>query len=187
MIERDGVRWTIETHAIVSREGFIADADGIMPPCLIVPSDQKRFQAALSRAALTIVGRKGHEAHSANGRRRLVLTSQVSGLSGNENMTFWNPEGAPVEDALSLAAPNGGTVANAGGQRVMSLCLPWTDRFDLVVAEQCMIANGIACLPGTRSVTDILLRLREAGFAETTTVWIDAANGLRLHSFQRER
>lgn len=166
-----GTSWTLAAHAIVSREGFIADADGTMPPGLHVPEDQARFRAALAAADVTILGREGHERHPQEDRRRLVLTTRASGVEACRGgaAVFWNPSTAPLERALAAfgldgPGPDGSAreAVVAGGTRVMTALLPHTDRFDLAVAD-CSIAQGRPCLEGTASVEGIERRLREAG------------------------
>ena len=163
--------WRFVAHAIVSCEGFIADADGKMPTCLHVPEDQARFRAALASADVTILGRAGHERHPAQGRPRLVLTSQVDGLDvareGGGRVAYWNPNGTGLASALaSFAGGAGGrTAVIAGGTQVMTTLLPVTDRFDLVVAPNCSIENGRPCLFGARSVDEIEALLATSGMA----------------------
>ena len=184
MIEAHGARWRLVAHAIVSAEGCIADADGAMPPCLHVPEDQRRFRAALEGAALTVLGREGHERHPAGTRRRLVLTSRVAALEAEGRATLWNPDGAPLAEALRLSAPGGGEVVVAGGTRVMTALLPVTDRFDLVIARDCRIPDGRPCLVGTRSVAEIAARLERAGLARAETRPL--APGATLHVHLRD-
>lgn len=186
MVERDGVVWRIESHAIVSREGYLADANGDMPSCLHVEEDQRRFQAALSRATATIVGRMGHERHPAGRRRRLVLTSRANGIETRERVTFWNPDMASFADALAVAAPEGGTVANAGGPRVMAALLPVTDAFDLVVATRCSIDGGLMCLPGEASIESVRRTLVQAGLHHLETMRMDGAGDVVLHRHARD-
>ena len=156
--------WRFVTHAIVSREGYIADRDGTMPDCLHVPEDQARFRAALASADVTIVGREGHERHPAGERRRVVLTSRIDGIARDgASVIWWNPERASLADALlALELPNG-TAVIAGGTRVMTALLPITDRFDLVVAEGCTMADGRPCLVGAGSVEGVEAELGRAG------------------------
>ena len=64
--------------------------------------DWTRFQAALDRAALVVLGRLGHEAHPNPGRRRLVVTSRVERLEPiDELVTLWNPAGLDFRDAVA--------------------------------------------------------------------------------------
>ena len=213
MIEADGVRWRLETHAIVSAEGRIADAHGAMPPCLIVAEDQRRFRAALEGAALTVLGREGHERHPPGTRRRLVLTTRVASLAregdaptregfaiardattgrdaaadrntARARAVLWNPAGAGLAEALAAAAPGGGTVVVAGGTRVMTLLLPATDRFDLVVARNCSIPDGRPCLEGTRGMADLRAALVAAGLRAGAPEPLEP--GVTLHPHLRE-
>ena len=181
MIERRGVRWRLVTHAIVSREGRIADADGAMPPCLRVEEDQKRFQAALGRAVLTILGREGHERHPPRGRRRLVLTSRVDALAPDGDAVLWNPRGISLADALEAAAPEGGEVVNAGGTRAMTRLLPHTSRFELAIAHRCSIPGGRPCLEGATDVDAIIASLEEAGLALADETALAPGVTLRVH------
>ena len=184
MIERGGVRWRLVAHAIVSREGRICATDGTMPPCLVVPEDQARFRAALEDAALTILGREGHERHPRGTRRRLVLTSRVAGAEQeSESVLFWNPGGAPLADALARLAPGGGTAVVAGGTGVMTALLPVTDAFDLAIAHDCVIPDGRPCLLGADDVAAVETRLGEAGLALAAVERL--AEGVRLKRFER--
>ena len=144
-----------------------------MPPCLHVAEDQARFRTALAAADVTILGREGHERHPAQGRARLVLTSSVEAVAfdaDDDKIARWNPVGATLADALAAFGEGNErkrTAVIAGGTRVMTELLPVTDRFDLVVAPDCRIVGGRACLVGTRSVPEIEDRLRSAGLART--------------------
>ena len=110
-------RYRFEGHAIVSAEGMIADAAGNMPDSLCHPIDQIRFQAALDRAALIVLGRRSHEAAPNRRQRpRMVMTRSVTGLERGDDAWWWNPEGVTLEEALEAVAPEGGTIAIPGGR-----------------------------------------------------------------------
>ena len=171
-------------HAIVSSEGRIAAADGTMPPCLIVPADQRRFQGELSAAALTVLGREGHERHPV-ARPRLVLTSRVAALERDGTAWLWNPAGASLADALARGAPEGGTVVVAGGGRTMALMLPRLDALDLAVAETCAIPGGRPCVEGAESLHALRERIAGAGLVGTDMPWLDEARRVRLWRYER--
>ena len=177
--------WELVAHAIVSREGRIAAADGSMPPCLHVAEDQIRFRAALNAADVTILGRQGHERHPPEDRRRVVLTSRVAALEGGGAVVFWNPDGTSIDVALARLELKGPcrTAAIAGGTRVMTALLPATDRFDLVVAGDCSIPEGRACLTGAGGVAAIRRRIASAGLRPLPHSPLGSAV---LHAFTRE-
>src|SRR5260221_13855618 len=101
--------YTIYGYAIVSADDCIAGADGRMPPELHNDTDWARFQAALNRAAVTVLGRLGHEQNpNALGRNRLVLSASALGVERRDDATWWNPASAPLEAALATPAPSGG-------------------------------------------------------------------------------
>ncbi len=145
MIRLGDVRYVLHGHAIVSADGRIADASGRTPPSLRVEADWVRFQAALDRAAVTVLGRLGHEANpNVRGRNRLVLSASVRGVARRDGAWWWNPAEASLADALAAAAPAGGIVAVPGGRRVFDLFLEvGYDAFDLARAGDVFLPDGV--------------------------------------------
>jgi hypothetical protein len=116
--------YRIEGHAIVSVDGRIAGADGRTPPALRNDADWARFQSALDAAVAVMLGRIGHE-HNPNvaGRNRIVVSSAAQGFERRADAWWWNPAEVSVGEALTTAAPGGGTVAVPGGRQVFDLFL----------------------------------------------------------------
>lgn len=132
-------------HALVSAEGHIAGPDRRMPATLRSEQDWARFQAALDRATLVVLGRHGHERHPNPGRRRLVVTGRVEGWRADAEAIWWNPAELDFEALLQQLGIAGGTVAVAGGTAVFDLFLPRYTHFDLVVAQRVRLAQGAPC------------------------------------------
>ena len=90
----------IEGYAIVSADGMIADATGLMPNSLKIEADQRLYAEALDRVTVVAHGRLSHEGQPKSpSRRRLILTRRVGALAtdpDNPNARFWNPAGADV-------------------------------------------------------------------------------------------
>ena len=97
-------------HAVVSADGRIADHNRQMPEVLRNDKDWRRFQAALDRAALVVLGRLGHEAHPNPGRRRLVVTSRVERLEPIDELVSRQIEELAPE-AERVRAPESRTAA----------------------------------------------------------------------------
>jgi len=138
--------YSIHGYAIVSADDRIAAPDGRMPPELHDDEDWARFQAAVARAAVTVLGRLGHE-QNANllGRNRLVMSSSVGELEGRTGGLWWNPATVPVDAALRAAAPVGGMVAVVGGRRVFDFLLAvGFDEFHLTRMAHVFIPGGVA-------------------------------------------
>jgi hypothetical protein len=134
---------TFEGHAIVSADGMIADAAGEMPPALRNDADWVQFQAALDRAAVVVLGRKGHERHPNPGRRRLVLTRKADGLvAGGENAWFWNPKKLAVEDAFAALGIADGVVAITGGTGTYEVFAPLMTAFVLTEVNGLVLPGG---------------------------------------------
>jgi hypothetical protein len=132
-----------EGHAIVSADGMIADAAGEMPPALKNDADWALFQAALDRAALVVLGRKGHERHPNPGRKRLVLTRKADGLvTGGENAWLWNPKRLAIEDMLQALGIADGVVAITGGTGTYDLFAPLMTAFDLSENHGLVLPGG---------------------------------------------
>jgi len=138
--------YTINGYAIVSADDRIAGPDGRMPRALHNDEDWARFQAALHRAAVSVLGRLGHEQNTNMlGRNRLVMSSAVSGLERRPGGLWWNPAAVPAEAALKAAAPDGGLVAVVGGRRVFDYFLAaGFDEFHLTRMPRLFISGGVA-------------------------------------------
>jgi hypothetical protein len=166
-------RLRVEGHAIVSADGMIADARGLMPDRLRNDADWRYFQAALDRAALVVLGRLGHARHPNGGRRRLVLTHQIDALEPDRHdplATFWNPAGMPVEAVLEKIGVREGTLAITGGTGSFDLFLPFYDSFILAEVHGFLLPGGTPCF-STGHPRDTLTT---AGLRPGETCTIDA-------------
>jgi dihydrofolate reductase len=139
----------IEGYAIVSEDGMLANATGVMPEQLKFEADQQFFERGLDGVDVVVHGRHSHEQqlHS-NLRRRLILTRDVPATApdpSNEKARLWNPGGASFEQALAaLGVPNA-NVGIIGGTDVFGMFL---DRYDVFYLSR---APGVR-LPGGRPV-----------------------------------
>ncbi len=141
----------IEGYAIVSADGMIADANGVMPDSLRYDADQQFLQSSLDCAAVVIHGRHSAEAgpHAAQ-RKRLIVTRQIAAVapnSENASALLWNPSGATLEQALEAIGAIAGTIAVIGGPDVFGMFLPLYDVFDLSRAERVTIPGGLPVFP----------------------------------------
>jgi dihydrofolate reductase len=139
----------IDGYAIVSEDGMLADAQGVMPDSLKFEADQRFFEHGLDGVDAVAHGRNSHERQPrSHQRRRLILTRHVAALAAdpsNAKALFWNPAGAPFEAAWTrLGAPNG-VLAVIGGSEVFGMFL---DRYDVFHLSR---ASGV-WLPGGRPV-----------------------------------
>lgn len=133
-------------HAVVSADGRIADHLRQMPAALRNDKDWVRFQAALDRAQLVVLGRLGHEAHPNPGRRRLVMTSRVERFEPIDDLvTLWNPAGMDFRDVAAELGVTDGVVAVVGGQQVFDYFLRRFTRFDLVTVDGALLPDGVPC------------------------------------------
>ena len=136
----------IEGYVIVSGDGMIADANGVMPDSIRNDADQRFFQGGLDHAAVILHGRHSHEGGPrADRRKRLVLTRQVATLApdpSHPNSLLWNPAGCPLEKAIEALGAADGSVAVIGGTEVFSMFLPLYDAFHLSHAPQAKIPGG---------------------------------------------
>jgi dihydrofolate reductase len=175
---------TVEGHALVSEDGMISDAAGIMPPRLRNEADWAFFQAALDRAALIVSGRLGHERHPNPGRRRLALTHRVAALEpdGNDPLaTFWNPAGIGISEALQQLGIVTGKIAITGGTGTYDHFLPYYDVFVLSEIRGYVIPGGRPCFGGGHP----RFVLSGAGYEARLVEVIDAAAGVTQTHWMR--
>jgi dihydrofolate reductase len=137
----------IEGHAIISQNGMIADANGEMPKFLQQEADWARFQAALDKADISVLGRKGHERHpNFKNRNRLVLTTADKSLVNEQNVTYWNEKITNFKVIVENLNLNNRIIAVTGGMSVFDVFLEiGYSRFILSIVEGKIIENGVPC------------------------------------------
>jgi dihydrofolate reductase len=139
----------IEGYAIVSEDGMLANAAGVMSASLKFEADQAFFERGLDGVDVVVHGRHSHEQQrNSDLRRRLILTHKVSSIandSRNNNAVFWNPAGATLEQALAVLGEPNDSIGVIGGTEVFGIFL---DRYDIFFLSR---APGVH-LPGGRPV-----------------------------------
>jgi len=176
--------YEVEGHAIVSADGMIADADGLMPAPLRNDADWTIFQTALDRASVVVVGRLGHRRHPNPGRRRLVFTGAVAGIEADPAdplAILFNPAGATLEDALRFGDIRPGVIAVTGGTRVFDHFLGLYDRFALAEVEGFVLPGGTPCFAQSHPRT----ALAASGLEPAERRDIDPPNAVRLTFWRR--
>jgi dihydrofolate reductase len=141
--------YRIEGYAIVSEDGMLANAAGVMPDTLKFEADQEFFERGLDGVDVVVHGRHSHENQRRSDlRRRLIVTHKVSAIASdptNNNALFWNPAGATLEQALAVLKIPEGKIGVIGGTQVFGMFL---DRYDCFFLSR---APGVR-LPGGRPV-----------------------------------
>lgn len=142
----------IDGYVIVSADGMLANAVGMMPDELKFEGDKEFFTAALDRADLIVHGRHSQEDQPNSLRRkRIIVTRKVGAIApdpSNPNATLWNPAGAAFEAACDFAGVHSGTVAIIGGPDVFGMFLERYDTFWLSQAPRVRLPGGEPCFPG---------------------------------------
>jgi hypothetical protein len=178
----------IEGYAIVSADGMLANAAGVMPDALKFEADQRFFAHGLDGVEAVAHGAHSHEQqpHS-HLRRRLILTRQVPALAAdpsNEKALLWNPAGATFEDAwVALGVPDG-SLAIIGGTDVFGMFLPRYDIFHLTRAPRVRLPGGRPVFPQVpaRAPEEVLA---SHGLRPDPPRVLDAGNDLRVTSWRR--
>jgi dihydrofolate reductase len=139
----------IEGYAVVSEDGMIADASGLLPPQLIADADQRFFENGLNGVDAVVHGRhSGEQQPNSPKRRRIIVTRGVADIApdpANAKAILWNPAGATFEDALAALKTPIRSVGILGGTDVFGRFL---DRYTVFFLSR--IAD--VRLPGGRPV-----------------------------------
>jgi dihydrofolate reductase len=178
----------IEGYAIVSEDGMLADAGGIMPDSLKFDADKRFFEQGLDRADVVVHGR-----HSADHLRRshlryrLVLTRGVAAIErhpSNSRALLWNPAGASFEDAMRALGKPGAPVGVIGGTDVFALCLDRFDVFHLSRVPGVRLPGGRPVFPGVppRTPEDVLAG---HGLVPDPVEMLDPRQGLTIVHWRR--
>lgn len=174
-------------YAIVSEDGMLADADGTIPPPLIVKADQDFFMRGLDAAAALVHGRNSAEQPTSPERRRLIATNRVAAVEkviGQPHAILWNPQGASVEAALSALGVADGDIAIVGGTDIFGLFLPRYAVFHLTRAPNVRLPGGRPVFPEVPLQTPEAL-LAAAGLSAGRTEMLDAEHNVSVVSWQR--
>jgi dihydrofolate reductase len=154
----------IEGYAIVSEDGMLANAAGVMPDSLKFEADQIFFERGLNGVDVVVHGRHSHENQRRSDlRKRLILTHRVSAIASdpsNNNALFWNPAGASLDQALAVLGTPDGSIAVIGGTDVFGMFLDRYDFFYLTRAPGVRLPGGRPVFPGVpeRTPEDVLAR-----------------------------
>jgi len=178
----------IEGYAIVSEDGMLANAAGVMPDSFKFEADRRFFEHGLDRVDVVVHGRHSHERQPRSYlRRRLILTRHVAAIAAdpsNEKALFWNPAGASFEQALAALGTPGGSVGVIGGTDVFGMFLDRYDVFHLTRAPDVRLPGGRPVFPEVpaRTPEDVLAR---HGLDRGRRQVLDPAKGLAVVSWQR--
>lgn len=181
-------RLRIEGYVILSADGMLADANGVMPPELKFDADQKFFEAALDRADLIVHGRHSFEDQPRSPlRTRIWVTHEIPALAPdpvNPKATLWNPSGASFEEACRRAGVTEGIAAIIGGPGVFAMFMDRYDIFWLSQAHHLTIPGGTGGFPGVpaRSAQQILAA---HGLRAAETRVLDAEHGVDVTAWRR--
>jgi dihydrofolate reductase len=178
----------IEGYVIVSADGMLANADGIMPDELKFEGDKRFFTAALDRASLIVHGRRSREDQPNSPRRkRVILSRRISGIApdpSNPNAVLWNPAGAPFEAVCDHAGIHSGTIAIIGGPDVFDMFMDRYDTFWLSQAPNVNLPGGEPVFSGVPKKTPQEV-LSSHGLTPGQGLVLDAANGVTVTPWQR--
>lgn len=178
----------IAGYAIVSVDGMLANAAGIMPESLKFDADQRFFAAALDRVDVVVHGRHSQEqqAHSQR-RRRLILTRRIPGIAAdpsNEKALLWNPAGASFEQALATLGTPTDSIGVIGGPEVFGMFLDRYDFFHLSRAPGVFLPGGRPVFPEVPALTPEEVLARH-GLSPGERRVLDQAKNLVMVSWQR--
>jgi dihydrofolate reductase len=147
----------VEGFAIVSDDGMLADAQGVMPRALLVDADQQFLSDALDRASILIHGRNSHEGQARSAQRRRLITTRsvetAAAVPEDPRALFWNPAGLSLEIAAVQLGVRDGIAAVLGGTEVYGMFLPRYDTFHLSRRPGLRLPGGRPVFPQVPDLT----------------------------------
>ena len=148
----------IEGYAIISADGMLADAAGVMPTSLKIDADQRFFHGSLDKADAVVHGRHSHEGGpNAAKRPRLIVTRRISTVAphpDNPKAVLWNPAGASFDEAWEMLGVDKGVLAVIGGTEIFGIFLDiGYDAFYLTRADHVRLPGGRPVFPQVPACT----------------------------------
>jgi hypothetical protein len=181
-------RLHIEAYAIVSTDGMLANAAGIMPETLKFAADRRFFEAGLGRVDVVVHGRHSREQQTrAAGRRRLILTRRIRTIAADavdRDALLWNPGGISLEMALAEFGQPMHRVGVIGGAGAFELFLDRYDAFYLSRAPNVQLPGGRPVFHAVPQQTPEQV-LAEHGLIPGPKQVLDAAKTLTMVSWHR--
>jgi dihydrofolate reductase len=183
--------YRIAGYAIVSSDGMIADAGGVMPDALKNEADKEFFARELDRVDAVVHGRRSHECQpNSPRRRRLVMTRKAAGIAPDPeqpNSLLWNPGGAPFDEACRALGIATGTIAVLGGTEAFDLFLDiGYDVFHLSRADKVKLPGGVPVFSQVRSGRSPEDVLAQYGLEPGPIRALDVVNAVSLVSWTRK-
>lgn len=180
--------YRIEGFAIVSADGMLAGADGVMPPELFIAGDQAFFEQGLDHAAAVIHGRNsGEQQPKSKERLRLIATHDVKTLAAhpsNPKALLWNPATTPFEEGLRGLDVTSGRIGIVGGTSIFGLFLPRYDVFHLSRAGKVRLPSGRPVFPQVPALTPEAV-LQQHGLKPGPVHVFDSGKEASLVTWQR--
>ncbi len=178
----------LEGYAIVSDDGMLANAAGVMPESLKFEADRRFFERGLDGVDVVVHGRHSHEQQSRSHKRhRLILTRQIPIIAAdpsNKKALLWNPAGASFEQALAELEMSGSRVGVIGGTDVFGMFLDSYDAFHLSRASDVRLPGGRLVFPQVTTQTPEEV-LASHGLLPGERQVLDPANGVVVVSWRR--
>ena len=178
----------IEGYAIVSEDGMLANAQGVMPDTLKFDADQEFFATSLDNVAAVVHGRHSHEQQkNSPQRKRITATHSVAALAPdpeNERGVLWNPQGARLDQVWTTLNLEGGALGVIGGTAIFGLFLPQYDVFYLSRAPGVTLPGGVPVFPEVPGRTPEQV-LAQHGLKLADTRSLDAGKGVTLQVWRR--
>ena len=178
----------VEGYAVISEDGILANAAGVMPDSLKFEADQRFFERGLDRVDVVVHGRNSRERQRNSPlRSRVVVTSRVATITSDpsdERALYWNPKGASFELAMAGLGKPDGSVGVIGGTGVFALFLDHYSVFHLTRVPNVRLPGGRPVFPEVPGIAPEEVLSRHGLTLERRTV-LDRSKGLVLFDWKR--
>lgn len=178
----------IEGYAIVSEDGMLANAEGVMPETLKFDADQRYFADGLDKVDAVIHGRHSHEQQPHSPRRhRITVTGGVEKITPDPNNAkgiLWNPAANTFGEAWDALGLGNASLGVVGATSVFGMFLDRYDAFHLTRAPGVRLPGGRAVFPDVPRLTPEQVMTRH-GLAPGARETLDAAKNLTVVVWRR--